>query len=130
MCPPGEIKRRKKEKTMLIRKRRDRSKDEAEPSERGGISLESTSRSMGPKFGLQQQRGIYAPKSARDSPLAGVLPTLSPYPDYPDYDPTYQMSYDMQNMQAQFATAFPPPMNAPYPYPTGAEYSDYGFPYW
>jgi hypothetical protein len=129
MCPPGEIKRRKKEKTMLIRKRRDRGKEDAEPSDRGAISLETTKRSQ---FGVHDNVGMYAPKNARESPLAGVLPSLSPYPEYPEYDPTFQMSYDMQTIQAQFGTAFPPqmPMNAHYPFPTGADYSDYGFSYW
>jgi hypothetical protein len=134
MCPPGEIKRRKKEKTQLIRKRRG--KDEAEPSERGGIKLESISRLMEPNLGVQQQSSMFSSKNARrvkqDSPLDGVLPSLSPYPDYPEYDPTYPMPYDMQAMHAQFASAFPPQlsMNAHYPYPPGADYSDYAFPYW
>jgi hypothetical protein len=125
MCPPGEIKRRKKEKTLLIRRRRDR-KDEAEPADRGAIKLESTTRSTASQ---PRGKGMFFP-GKRESPLAGVLPSFSTYPDYPEYDPTYQMSYDMQNLQAQFA--FPPqlPMNAHFPYPTGAEYSDYGFSYW
>lgn len=140
MCPPGEIKRRKKEKTLLIRKRKEGGREEAEPSfshpDPGvGIDLESTSppRTHGAqrRIGRQQQQGgMFLPKNTRESPLAGVLPSFS-HPDYPDYDSAYQM-YNMQNMQAQFANPFPPqvPMTMNYPYPTGVEYPDYGFSYW
>jgi hypothetical protein len=126
MCPAGEIKRRKKEKTLLIRKRRDRGKDEADPSDHG-IKLEATTRSTGAQRGVQPQP--HRPR--QESPLDGVLPSLG-YPDFADYDPTYPMPYDMQTMQAQFASAFPPqlPLNAHFPYPTGADFSDYGFSYW